>query len=320
MGLRDAHYVRNVLVVDAGITSAPGWDASWCRCRTATRSRSRRWVASDLGVAPHTSEVSFDARPAVILSFYALPQADAVKMARRDRRARGRDARLAAGRRSLTKFWDQTELVKASQASLRDAILVGALLAILVIFIFLRNLRMTLVAAIIIPIAMAIAIFAIGQARQTLNLMSMGGLAVAVGLIIDDAIVVIENIARNHREHPEKSMRETVAFAMGQIGPAMAASTATTVVVFLPLALLTGVSGFFFRALALTLGLRADRVARARAVRCAHARDVARPAARQRRRACTASFRLCCTATSPRCAGRWRIAARSIRRPARCWS
>lgn len=144
--------------------------------------------------------------------------------------------------------------MKESQASLRDAILIGALLAILVIFVFLRSIRMTLVAAIIIPIAMAIAIFAIGQAHQTLNLMSMGGLAVAVGLIIDDAIVVIENIARNHREHPKKSMRETVAFAMGQIGPAMAASTATTVVVFLPLALLTGVSGFFFRALALTLG------------------------------------------------------------------
>ncbi len=132
----------------------------------------------------------------MILSFYALPQADAAKMAAEvAARAAAIRSSLPAGV-TLAKFWDQSELVKESQASLRDAILVGALLAILVIFLFLRNLRMTLVAAIIIPIAMAIAIFAIGQAHQTLNLMSMGGLAVAVGLIIDDAIVVVENIAR----------------------------------------------------------------------------------------------------------------------------
>ncbi|HVR45538.1 MAG TPA: efflux RND transporter permease subunit [Candidatus Binatia bacterium] len=254
VGLRDAHYVRNVLVVDAGIASAEALGRVTVPAPHGDPQPLSALGSVELGVAPKSSEVSFDTQPSVILSFYALPQADAVKMAN-EVAARAADMRssLPAGV-ALTKFWDQTELVKESQASLRDAILIGALLAILVIFVFLRNLRMTLVAAIIIPIAMAIAIFAIGQAHQTLNLMTMGGLAVAVGLIIDDAIVVIENIARNHREHPEKGMRETVAFAMGQIGPAMAASTATTVVVFLPLALLTGVSGFFFRALALTLG------------------------------------------------------------------
>jgi CzcA family heavy metal efflux pump len=254
VGLRDAHYVRNVLVVDAGITSAPALERVMVPTGHDDAVPLSALGSVGLGVAPLSSGVSFDAQPAVILSFYALPQADAVKMGDAiAKRAAAMQGLLPAGVR-FTKFWDQTQLVKESQASLRDAILIGALLAILVIFIFLRNLRMTLVAAIIIPIAMSIAIFSIGQTRQTLNLMSMGGLAVAVGLIIDDAIVVIENIARNHRAHPERRMRETVAFAMAQIGPAMAASTATTVVVFVPLALLTGVSGFFFRALALTLG------------------------------------------------------------------
>ena len=112
---------------------------------------------------------------------------------------------------------------------------------------------MTLVAAAVIPLALAIAIFAIGRAGETLNLMSVGGLAIAVGLIIDDAIVVIENIARNRRDQPELPLREVVTLSMSQIGGAMIASTATTVVVFVPLALLTGVSGFFFRSLALTL-------------------------------------------------------------------
>ena len=94
---------------------------------------------------------------------------------------------------------------------------------------------MTLVAAVTIPIAMSIAIFIMGQVHQTLNLMSVGGLAVAVGLIIDDAIVVIENIARNRRERPSEPMRATVALSMQQISPAMAASTATTLVGFVPL-------------------------------------------------------------------------------------
>ena len=114
----------------------------------------------------------------------------------------------------------------------------------LVIYLFLRSLRMTLVAAAVIPLAMAIAIFAMQRAGQTLNLMSVGGLAVAVGLIIDDAIVVIENIARNRARAPRArptTRRSRARWRRSRV--AMIASTATTVVVFLPLALLTGVTG-----------------------------------------------------------------------------
>ena len=253
VGLQVSHYVRNVVVVDANIRTA----ADLARITVPTKKNGAVPVgalgAVQLGVAPKVNDVSFDAQPAVIMSFYALPSSDAVKMAddvaqRADMLTRA----LPAGTH-LTRFWDQTVLVKESQASLRDAILIGALLAILVIFVFLRNLRMTLVAAIVIPIAMSIAIFVIGETGETLNLMSVGGLAIAVGLIIDDAIVVIENIARNHHERPNMPTPEVVRYAMSQIGGAMAASTTTTVVVFIPLALLSGVSGFFFRALALTL-------------------------------------------------------------------
>ena len=253
VGLMVRHYERNVVVVDAGIRTAP--DLSRVIIPTAKHGGVPLGSLGDvtLGVAPLTDEVSFDANHAVILSFYALPGADAVKMGDGvAARAQSLAKALPVGTK-LTKFWDQTTLVKESQVSLRDAILIGAVLAILVIFVFLRNLRMTLVAAIVIPIAMSIAIFVIGALGQTLNLMSVGALAIAVGLIIDDAIVVIENIARNHHEHPEMPMPEVVRFAMSQIGAAMAASTTTTVVVFIPLALLSGVSGFFFRALALTL-------------------------------------------------------------------
>ena len=253
LGLQNLHYQRNIVVLDANIRNAADLE----RVTVATPQKGAVPVAAlgtvNLATEPLTSQVSFDAHHAVILSFYALPGSDAVKMADAIAvRAHRIAAALPAGT-ALVKFWDQTTLVKESQVSLRDAILLGALLAILVIFLFLRNVRMTLVAALVIPIAMAIAVFVIGAAGQTLNLMSVGGLAIAVGLIIDDAIVVIENIARLHHLNPEMSMRDVVAMAMGQIGPAMIASTTTTVVVFVPLALLSGVSGFFFRALALTL-------------------------------------------------------------------
>ena len=206
-----------------------------------------------LGVSPVTDQVSIDGHHAVIINAYALPGADTVKMAA-DFRARLNAVVPRLPRDiTLTAFWDQTTLIVASQSALRDAILLGALLAIIVIYAFLRNFRLTLVAAAVIPLAMAIALLALQLTGQTLNLMSVGGLAVAVGLIIDDAIVVIENIARNRHEAPERPLDETIALSMNQLAGAMIASTTTTVVVFLPLALLTGVTGFFFRALAFTL-------------------------------------------------------------------
>ncbi len=253
VGLRVRHYVRDVIVVDAALRTAD----DLARVVIPTAKHDGVPVAAlgtvKLGVAPLTDEVSFNGRHSVIISFYALPGSDAVKMGDDVAKRAAQLARSLPAGTTLNKFWDQTTLVKESQASLRDAILIGAILAILVIFLFLRNFRMTLVAAIVIPIAMSIAVFVLGETGQTLNLMSVGGLAIAVGLIIDDAIVVIENIARNHHEHPEMRTADVVRYAMSQIGGAMVASTTTTVVVFVPLALLSGVSGFFFRALAMTL-------------------------------------------------------------------
>ena len=253
LGVANIHYERNVVLLDADIRSAGDLE----RVTVPTANKGAVPISAlgevQLGTEPLTDQVSFDAHHAVILSFYALPGANAVRMtAQIAARATEMSRALPQGT-SLTKFWDQTTLIKDSQRSLRDAILVGALLAILVIFLFLRNVRITLVAAIVIPIAMAIAIFVIGLAGETLNLMSVGGLAIAVGLIIDDAIVVIENIARLRGENSQMPLPQVVSTAMGQIGPAMIASTTTTVVVFIPLALLSGVAGFFFKALALTL-------------------------------------------------------------------
>ncbi len=253
LGVRAQYYQRNVIVLDANVKSAQAIagivvpDANHAPVQVGD-------IGSvTLGVAPLTTQVSYDAHHGVVVNFYGLPGADAVKLADAVKaKMKGIEPELPAGV-SLHRYWDQTDLVVESQRSLRDAILIGAVLAVLVILVFLRNLRITLVAAIVIPIAMAIAVFVMSRLGQTLNLMSVGGLAVAVGLIIDDAIVVVENIARNLHRFPAMRKADVVTMSMGELGAPMAASTFTTVVVFVPLLLLTGVSGFFFRALALTL-------------------------------------------------------------------
>lgn len=253
VGIAERDYQRYAILVDSSLHDVAALRAASIPVKNGGAVPLGSLGAVKLGVAPVAVQASYDGTHAVMLNVYGIPGADAVAM------ARGFKAKLAAAERRLPAdvtvhpFWDQTTLVVESQRALRDAIFFGAVLAIVVIYVFLRDLRLTAVAAAVIPVAMAIAVLALQQAGLTLNLMSVGGLAVAVGLIIDDAIVVIENIERNRRDAPGEPVATIIERAMSQLGGAMAASTATTVVVFVPLALLSGVSGFFFRALAFTL-------------------------------------------------------------------
>jgi multidrug efflux pump subunit AcrB len=197
--------------------------------------------------------MAYDAQEAVAINVYALAGADTVGLARTvGERITALEPQMP-GDVVAHRYWDASDLIVASQASLRDAILVGAVLALGVILFFLRDWRMTLVAALVIPAAMAIAILGISLLHETLNIMSVGGLAIAVGLIIDDAIVVVEGIARTRRASPELSAAEAVEATMERLVRPMTASTLATVVIFIPLSLLGGVAGAFFRALALTL-------------------------------------------------------------------
>jgi CzcA family heavy metal efflux pump len=253
VGTAERYGQRYVLLIDAGIHDA----RSLGRIAIPLHDSGSIALASlgtvRLGVGPALDDASVNGMHAVVVNAYALAGADVVTL------ARAFEARLARVRAVLpadvqiVTYWDQTRLIVDALNSLRDAIFVGALLAIAVIAVFLRSARMTLVAAIIIPLALAIAVLVLERAGLSLNLMSVGGLAIAVGLIIDDVIVVVEGIASEMAAHPNVPRREAIARSMSRLGGAMAASTATTVVVFVPLGLLTGVSGFFFRALAFTL-------------------------------------------------------------------
>jgi len=149
----------------------------------------------------------------------------------------------------ITKVYDLAEFVRAAIANVRDAILIGGLLAVVILLLFLRDWRLTLVASVTLPLAVLITFVVMQLFGESINLMSMGGLAVAIGLVIDDAVVVVEGI---HRRVQEGSATP-VADALTDLTAPVVSSTLTTVVVFAPLGLLSGVVGQFFRALSLTL-------------------------------------------------------------------
>jgi multidrug efflux pump subunit AcrB len=153
----------------------------------------------------------------------------------------------------LSVVYDMAEFVREAVASIRDAVLLGCFLAVVILFLFLREGRTTLIAAITLPITVIGAFFFMRLFGSTLNLMSLGGIAVAIGLIIDDAVVIIENIYR-HLGLGEPSAEAAEKGTQELLGPVIG-STATTVVVFSPLSLLKGAVGEFFSALCLTLAV-----------------------------------------------------------------
>jgi multidrug efflux pump subunit AcrB len=160
-----------------------------------------------------------------------------------------------------TVVYDQAMFVNTAVNNVRDAILIGGLFSILILLAFLRSWRATLISALAIPTTLAITFLFLRWAGETLNLMSLGGLAVAVGLIIDDTVVVIENIARHLAPSATRGTGtggpepDPVAAASSEITGAVVGSTLTTVLVFVPLAFIVGVYGQFFASLSWALSI-----------------------------------------------------------------
>ncbi len=153
----------------------------------------------------------------------------------------------------MRKWYDMSEFIRDSIKSVRDSIFLGAFLTILILLIFLRQIRITLVTASIIPVALLITFILIKFTGMNLSLMSLGGLAASIGLLVDNAIVVIENIERFLEEGHSRT--KAVIQATDEIISPLIGATLTTLVVFIPLIFLSGVPGIFFRALATTLSL-----------------------------------------------------------------
>lgn len=154
---------------------------------------------------------------------------------------------------SLKEVYNQGGLIHDSILGIRDAIAIGILLTIAVLALFLRNARAGLLAALSVPVALVSTFFGMSLFGQTLNLMSLGGMAIAIGLVIDDAIVVVEAIVKRREEGAEGT--SAVSEALREMTSPVIGTTVTTIVVLLPLAMMAGLVGSFFKALALTLSV-----------------------------------------------------------------
>jgi CzcA family heavy metal efflux pump len=204
-------------------------------------------------VRPLYTIVTANGQPAVLLNINRQPDSNTVRVADEVH------AEIAQIRRELPKgidvqpFYDQSEIVSASIKSVRDAILLGLILASIILVVFLRDWGTSIVAGLVIPVTLMVTFIVLKILGQSFNLMTLGGMAAAVGLVIDDAIVVVENIVL-HRDAGQGRLA-AIRSALREISTPLVGSTLTPIVVFLPLITITGVTGTFFRALAVTVAV-----------------------------------------------------------------
>jgi len=153
----------------------------------------------------------------------------------------------------LKPYYIQADFVKDSVKSVTDSLWIGLALAIIVAIIFLRSLKASAAILITIPITICLTLIVVYALGYTFNIMTLGAIAAAIGLIIDDAIVVVEQIQRTHEEHPLESSRTLVDKAIGYLLPAMVGSSLSTIVIFIPFELMSGVAGAYFKVLTNTM-------------------------------------------------------------------
>jgi CzcA family heavy metal efflux pump len=202
-------------------------------------------------VAPVYTIVTANGKPAVLLSVNRQPESNTLDVAG-EVHAQIEELRptLPPGVH-IEPFYDQSTIVHESIASVRDAVLLGLMLSSVILVLFLRDWGTSLVAGLVIPATLLITFIVLKLTGEGFNLMTLGGLAAAVGLIIDDAIVVLENIVL-HRDAGQGRF-EAIQSALKEMTIPLIGSTITPIVVFVPLISMTGVYGSFFRALAVTM-------------------------------------------------------------------
>lgn len=207
------------------------------------------------GAATQWQRVVEDGRPAVLFNIYEQPDGNAVQIAQQVRQKLAGVA-LPPGVK-LVNWYDQSELVVQSVGSVRDAVLIGLVLAAVVLLWFLRSWRVTLVAVIVVPATLAATVLVLSILGMSFNIMTLGGIAAAVGLLIDDVIVMVEHIARRAGAlGPDGEVvgKAAVIPAAREFMAPLTGSSLATLIVFVPLSFLSGVTGAFSKALSVTMG------------------------------------------------------------------
>ena len=204
------------------------------------------------GTVPQWTRATADGHDAVLFQIYQQPGGNTVQIAREIKnKLAGFRPNLPKGIR-IANWYDQSQLIVASANSVRDAIIIGVLFAVFVLWLFLRNIKMTFIAAITVPCVVAATILLLYALHMSFNIMTLGGMAAAIALIIDDMIVMQEQIVRGLRsgigEHHARVMKAVQEFTRP-----LAGSSASTIIIFTPMAFLSGVTGAFFKSLSLTM-------------------------------------------------------------------
>ncbi|TSA62584.1 MAG: efflux RND transporter permease subunit [Sediminibacterium sp.] len=198
-------------------------------------------------------KINANGKEGILLAVIKQPNANLVELSDK------MDLKLQALKKIIPKdvtiqpFYVQADFVRDSIKSVTDSLFVGLGLAILVAILFLRSLKASSVILITIPVILCLSVICLYAMGQTLNIMTLGALAAAIGLIIDDAIVVVEQIHRTHEENPDEPSNSVVKKAIHYLFPAMVGSSLSTIVIFVPFVLMSGVAGAYFKVMTNTM-------------------------------------------------------------------
>jgi len=202
--------------------------------------------------APQWQRITAEGRDAVLFQINQQPGSSTVEIAHQTEQQLQRIKQKLPADIKIAKWYDQSDLIIASAHSVKDALLIGLGLAIITLFVFLRNIKVTLIAAITVPMTLFVTVLIIHLLGIGFNIMTLGGMAAAVALIIDDAIVMIEHIIRR-LQGGKGSYLQRIHLAANEFTKPLMGSSASTIIIFAPLAFLSGVSGSFFKALSITM-------------------------------------------------------------------
>lgn len=252
MGRLSDHYKLYLMLANNQPTTVAALGNIVLRTGSGGAVRLKDVATVSLGAVPQWIRVNADGQNAVLMQVYQQPGGNSVQIARDVKAQLAAYAPQMPAGVHIANWYDQTQLVTAAASSVRDAILIGIVLAGLVLFVFLRNTRVILIALIVVPAVLAITVLLLSVLGMSFNMMTLGGMAAAVGLIIDDIIVMLEHIMRRVGKGAGE-VHERIARAAFEFTRPLTGSSAATVVIFLPLAFLSGVTGAFFKALSLTM-------------------------------------------------------------------
>jgi CzcA family heavy metal efflux pump len=250
-GMHEENHTLYLAVVDGRVHSIQDIENLTVTVVNTHPVRIKDFARVERGPEPVFNVVTAEGVPAVLLNIRSQPDGSTLDI------ARGLQQVLRDLKRDLPPdmktayYYDQSLFVHAAVSSVWDAILFGLILSVLILYFFLKNWGITLTAILVIPVTVLITLVAMQVAGLSFNLMTLGGIAAAIGLVIDNAIVVVEAIYVKIASGLPR--RDAIQAGIGEILVPLVGSTLTPVVVFIPLAFLEGISGVFFRALALTM-------------------------------------------------------------------